>query len=100
MYDSRLEGAAVFDASRGALVERVWTVIGEPTASSALSTGTSGSLPYGQRGRLVELHPGDTAPPIPPSIQVAAPGARSGRQPWEPIGTSGPMHTPPPGALP
>lgn len=71
-YDTRLESVAVFDPAAGALTERVWTAVGWPTASSAMSEGTAG-IPYGQRGSLRLLAPGEGIE-IGPTIETTPPG--------------------------
>lgn len=72
-FDTRLESAAVFDTARGRLTERVWTVLGEVTASSALAEGFAKSVPYIQRGRIVALDDGEK-PELPSSMELAPPG--------------------------
>ncbi len=56
IYDARIVGSATFDSDLGQLLERTWTVIGSPTASSRIAQGTAG-YPYVQHGRLVALSP-------------------------------------------
>lgn len=58
-YDTRLEGKATWDTRQMRLLERQWTVVGTPTSSSAIASGTAG-YPYVQGGRLVALSEGQT----------------------------------------
>ena len=91
LFDTHLEGATVFDTRRGMITERVWTALGEATASSAISEGFSKPMPYIQRGRIVELDVGES-PVLPPSMELASPGdTPTALQQWQPInGLEGP----------
>ncbi len=83
LYDSRLESAAVFDVASGALSERVWTVSGTPTASSAAAEGLSG-LPYYQRGRLRMV--GDALVDVGATGEVGPPGQTpTSLHSWSPL---------------
>lgn len=57
-YDARMFASATFDQRSGTLIERVWTVVGGPTASSLIAQGIEG-FPYVQRGRIVSLEEGE-----------------------------------------
>lgn len=57
-------GALVFDAQTGALIERSWTVLGQPTGEQT-SLGE-----YAQSGLLRLLLPGDLAPELGPSGEL------------------------------
>ena len=84
-FDTRVEGAAAFDTKEGVLRERVWTVSGTPTASSALSEGLAG-LGYYQHGTLKLLAEGEK-PDVGPSAEMAPPGDTAGTlQRWQPMG--------------
>jgi hypothetical protein len=86
LFDTRLAGSTVFDVADGSIVQRDWTVLGKATAGSALADGFAKSPPYGQRGWLQRLAPGETAPAIPPSREVTAPGySLSTLQGWTPL---------------
>jgi hypothetical protein len=58
-YDTRMTGRAVFDPRTGRLLDRSWTVVGAPTASSYISFGAAG-YPYLQQGRVVALSGDET----------------------------------------
>lgn len=53
-YEARMAGVAVFDPRAGRLLDRTWTVVGAPTASSSIALGTAGYA-YVQMGRIVTL---------------------------------------------
>jgi hypothetical protein len=57
-YDSRMHGMAAVD-SDGRIIERTWTVIGVPTASSHIAFGTAGYA-YMQDGWIRALGEGET----------------------------------------
>jgi hypothetical protein len=54
LYEARMWGKAVFDPRTGRLLDRTWTVVGGPTASSFIAFGAAG-YPYVQHGRVVAL---------------------------------------------
>lgn len=86
LFDTRIEAFSRFDTADGSLVESEWTALGKATAGSALSDGFAHSPPYGQRGWLKRLAPGESAPALPPSLEVSAPGANlSTLQLWSPL---------------
>jgi hypothetical protein len=58
-YDTRFYGMAILDPASGHLVERSWTMVGIPTASSSISFGTAG-YPYMQDGWIKALGGGET----------------------------------------
>ncbi len=58
-YDARFTSEATFDARTGRLLDRTWTLVGGPTASSLIASGTEG-FPYLQRGRIVALSEGQS----------------------------------------
>ncbi len=85
-FDTRLEGFTTFDLDDRGIVDREWTVLGKATVSSTMSEGFAYAPPYGQRGWLQRLAPGETAPPMAPSREIAAPGAGlSTLQSWSPL---------------
>ena len=85
MYDTRYEGVALFDTDSKMLKERLWTVIGEPTASSQIATGAAGIL-YGQRGLLQYLAADETVN-VGESMETGLPGAApTALQQWVPLG--------------
>ena len=87
LYASELSSVAVFDTASGGLVERVWTVSGSPTASSAAALGAAG-LRYLQRGKLRLLADGETAD-VGTNQEVAPPGATpTALTPWQSIAGS------------
>lgn len=53
-FDTRVVVESVHHADSGLLSARAWTVVGQPTSSSALAEGFAG-IPYVQNGRLVAL---------------------------------------------
>jgi hypothetical protein len=59
IYMGTVEAQAVFDAERGLLAERRWSMAATPTPSSPLAQGWAG-MPYAQRGKLRLLAPGET----------------------------------------
>jgi hypothetical protein len=86
LFDTRIEAFTRFDTADGSLVDTEWTALGKATAGSALSDGFAHSPPYGQRGWLKRLAPGETAPAMPPSREISAPGADiSTLQLWSPL---------------
>jgi hypothetical protein len=85
MFDTRIEGAAAFDTKQGVLTQRIWTVSGTPTASSALSEGLAG-LTYYQHGTLRLLEDGEK-PDVGASAEIAPPGDTAGTLTrWQPMG--------------
>lgn len=90
LFDTKLSAGAVFDRKRGMLTERIWTVDGVPTASSALSEGGQGTS-YFQSGRIVYLPPGIEAPAVGPTEEVSPPGdTASALQRWNTLWETGP----------
>lgn len=71
-YRTELSSRARFDRSTGVMQQRMWTVVGEPTAGSAVADGTDG-VDYLQAGSLVYLAPGADAPELRESHETAAP---------------------------
>lgn len=89
LYSCKLESVAVFDATAGLLTERVWAVEGEPTASSAITEGGAG-IPYYQHGQLNWIRPGEPAPGLGKTEEIASPGQASDvLRPWRAVGTLG-----------
>lgn len=72
LFETRFAAFAVFDPSTGALVERTWSAVGEPTASSASAEGIRG-LKYVQRGRLKRLAEGEQVD-VGETLEVTPPG--------------------------
>ncbi|MBX2800967.1 MAG: hypothetical protein KTR31_25020 [Myxococcales bacterium] len=58
-FSTRMSGEATFDRRTGRLLDRTWTLMGHPTASSPIANGTEG-YPYLQQGRVVSLSEGQT----------------------------------------
>jgi len=58
-YDSRMYGMTAVDREHDQILERTWTVIGVPTASSHIAFGTAGYA-YMQDGWLRALEQGET----------------------------------------
>jgi hypothetical protein len=86
IYAINLEARGVFDTKLGILRERRWTVLGMPTASSAMAEGGEG-IPYGQRGFLSYIPPGQTPPTLGETMEVAPPGVtQTAIHPWTPLG--------------
>lgn len=56
-YAARVEGQTVFDTVNGRILDRTWTLVGGPTASSVIAQGTEG-YPYIVHGRVVALSEG------------------------------------------
>jgi hypothetical protein len=75
-YATRMESVAAFDTVNGGLRERQWTLLGEPTAGSAVAQGTSG-VPYGQRGFLRWLDTNEKID-VGESLESAPPGDAPG----------------------
>lgn len=83
--NTEMTGLAVFDAKRGMLTERIWSINGTPTAGSSMAEGYSG-IPYVQVGRLRELAPGEM-PDLGVTGEAALPGADvPSLQRWAPLG--------------
>ena len=57
-YDTRVIAQAIVAPDSGRIQSVAWTVIGVPTASSAIAEGMAG-IPYVQQGRAVGLAPGE-----------------------------------------
>lgn len=53
-FDARIVSDVTFDTRLGRIVDRTWTVLGAPTASSYIAAGTAG-YPYAQQGRMIAL---------------------------------------------
>jgi hypothetical protein len=88
LYESRVESVAVFDPSKGLLTERIWTVEGTPTASSAIAEGGAG-VSYYQHGRLNWIRPGEPDPSLGASEEVASPGqTATALHLWQPLDVS------------
>ncbi|MEZ4321683.1 MAG: hypothetical protein R3F61_29685 [Myxococcota bacterium] len=72
-YALEMAGVSVVDPERGYATERVWSVWGEPTASTPIA------MTYWSAGRLQEV---DAIPELPSSGLVGPPGARGGPAAW------------------
>lgn len=101
ILSARLSGAAAFSTADGALLQRVWTVLGEPTAGSPGNEGTQGMM-YFQRGRIDALGVGETrdvgaTEEIGWPLQGPPPTALNA---WTPLGESPTTASPPPSSLP
>jgi hypothetical protein len=87
IYALELEARGIFDTDLGVLRERRWTVLGLPTASSAMAEGGAG-VPYGQRGFLSYVPAGQSPPVLGETMEVAPPGdTQTALHPWRPLGT-------------
>jgi len=71
-FASRLDAVAVFDTDARLLRERVWTVVGKPTASSAIAEGGAG-VDYVQIGKILYIPEGATPPDLGPTQEVVPP---------------------------
>lgn len=58
-YDSRMYGMTALDRANDRILERTWTVVGVPTASSSIAFGTAGYA-YMQDGWIRALEQGET----------------------------------------
>ena len=58
-FDSRLVSSATFDPKNGRLLDRTWSLVGGPTASSLIAQGLEG-YPYVVEGRLLALSEGQS----------------------------------------
>jgi hypothetical protein len=58
-FDTRMTSTAVFDLRTGRISDRVWSVVGGPTASSWIAFGAAG-YPYIQQGRAIALTENET----------------------------------------
>ena len=86
IYALELEARGVFDEGLGVLRERRWTVLGLPTASSAMAEGIDG-IPYGQRGLISYVAEGEASPVLGETKEVAPPGVtQTAIHPWVPLG--------------
>ena len=74
-FDTRLVSEAYLDPETGRIDSVAWTVIGVPTASSAIAEGFAG-IPYVQKGRAVALRPGEI-----PELGPTGPIEPKGQQP-------------------
>ncbi len=83
LYSTTLEATARF--ADGHLLQRRWTAIGEPTASSAIAVAGDG-MPYMQAGQLVALSADEPAPTMRDTAEKAAPGdSPTSIEGWDPI---------------
>ena len=90
---TEMSGITVFDTASGAMLERVWTVNGMPTASSSMAEGYAG-IPYVQVGRLRALGPNEQVD-VGLTGESALPGADiPSLQRWTPIGAKAGMVVP------
>lgn len=89
-YIMQMTAVGQFDLERGVWIQRKWTVIGEPTAGSAVNAGFDGAS-YLQAGSAVYLPEGEEAPTLNESGQSNAPGVEgpSAIQQWVPIPSLG-----------
>lgn len=89
-FASRLDSVSVFDLDEKILRERVWTVLGKPTASSAIAEGGAG-VNYLQMGKILFLPEGVARPDLGPTLEVVPPEgqAQSAIRNWSPA-ASGP----------
>lgn len=84
-FESRLDAVAVFDLDQKMLRERVWTVLGKPTASSAIAEGGRG-VDYLQMGKIRYLPEGAERPDLGATIEVLPPegAVESSVRDWAP----------------
>ncbi len=89
-YIMEMTAVGRFDVERGVWTQRKWTVIGEPTAGSAVNAGFDGAS-YLQAGSFVYLPEGEAPPTLNESGQSNAPGVEgpSSLQQWVPIQSLG-----------
>ncbi len=89
-YVMEMTAVGRFDVEQGIWTQRKWTVIGEPTAGSAVNAGFNGAS-YLQAGSVVYLPQGEAAPTLNASGQSNAPGVDgpSSIQQWVPIPSLG-----------
>lgn len=90
IYMMEMTSVGRFDTEAGVWSQRKWTVIGEPTAGSAVNQGFNGAS-YLQAGSVVYLPEGEPAPTLNESVQRHAPGVDgpSAIQMWVPIQSLG-----------
>ncbi len=83
-FQTNFNGVAIYDADTGYMTERIWHLVGQPTASSQVSLlGTPPTL--GERGRLWQIDPEEYIS-VGASEQVAPPGVpTAGLSVWTPI---------------
>jgi hypothetical protein len=82
-YALTASGVALYEHDTGVLFERVWTVEGHPTASSA--GGGVNTVPFRNTGHLLRLGD-DEHPDLGPTTQVSPPGLRiTGLSDWTPL---------------
>jgi len=69
-YVARLDGVAIFDPNEGYMIERVWTLRGDPSASAQFGLGYwhTGQIAMLGRDDLVKL--GDTGPVAAQGIEI------------------------------
>lgn len=72
-FETEFSGVSVYDRREGFMTERVWTLVGTPTASSTVASFTRG-LPYRHIGRLRILDDDTEIPEVGPTRQVSRPG--------------------------
>lgn len=89
-FSTKLNAVGVFNVTNGMLTERVWSALGEPTASSALTEGGAG-MSYVQRGRILHLPEGADVPDLGATEEVPLPDGRaeSAIHVWTPWSGSG-----------
>ena len=79
-WSTEFAGVAVYDRREAFMKERVWTLVGTPTASN-----WTGSRVYNHAGRIVKLHP-EQHPSVGPTTLVSFPHrATEGLRTWTPI---------------
>ena len=75
-FSTKFNGVSIYDREEGYMTERVWSLFGTPTASSAMADGSAGA-PYWHAGRIRVL--GDTEQAdVGATEEVAMPGAPEG----------------------
>jgi hypothetical protein len=72
-FSTRFNGVSIYDPEEGYMTERVWSLFGTPTASSAIADAGAGA-PYWHAGRIRILGDGEVAD-VGPTEEVAMPGA-------------------------
>lgn len=87
-FSTRFNGVSIYDGDEGYMTERVWSLFGTPTASSAMADGSAGA-PYWHAGRIRILGDGEQVD-VGPTEEVAMPGApeaylETGLKEWVPM---------------
>jgi hypothetical protein len=87
-FSTRFNGVSIYDKEEGYMTERVWSLYGNPTASSAMANSGAGA-PYWHAGRIRVLKEGEVAD-VGETEEVAMPAApeeylKQGLKKWVPL---------------